>query len=116
MNEFEEEFDPNKEVDAFQQAIARRIILESDRLIDEAFGIIYDPETDPRTKLSAISLLLDRGIPKLGIKHTKDDESEELGSRRELREEIERLIKKKENEGEEVNGEEVNGEEKDEDE
>lgn len=96
FEEFEEQFDQNKEVEAFQQAMARRIILESDRLIDELFGIVFDPDTDPRTKLSAISMLMDRGIPKLGIRHSKEEESEERGSRKELREEIERLLKQQE--------------------
>lgn len=100
FEEFEEQFDQSKEVEAFQQAIARRIILESDRLVDELFGIVFDPDTDPRTKLSAISMLMDRGIPKLGIKHTKEEESEERGSRKQLREEIEKLIKEQ-NEAEE---------------
>jgi uncharacterized protein (DUF2225 family) len=101
FEEFEEQFDQSKEVEAFQQAIARRIILESDRLVDELFGIVFDPDTDPRTKLSAISMLMDRGIPKLGIKHTKEEESEERGSRKQLREEIEKLIKEQSEEEDE---------------
>lgn len=101
FEEFEEQFDQSKEVEAFQQAIARRIILESDRLVDELFGIVFDPDTDPRTKLSAISMLMDRGIPKLGIKHTKEEETEERGSRKQLREEIEKLIKEQNEEEEE---------------
>lgn len=96
MSFFEEEFENSKEMEILQQAMARRIILELDRLLDELFGIVFDPETDPRTKLSAISMLMDRGIPKLGIKHTKEDETEERGSRKQLREEIERLIREQE--------------------
>lgn len=92
FEEFEEQFDQGKEVEAFQQAMARRIVLESDRLVDELFGIVFDAETDPRTKLSAISMLLDRGIPKLGIRHSKEEETEERGSRKQLREEIEKLL------------------------
>jgi hypothetical protein len=95
-----EEFDESKEVEAFRQAIAKRIALESDRLVDEIFGIVYDPETEPKVKLSGISMLLDRGIPKLGIKHSKEDETEERGSRKQLREEIEKLIKEQEEEDE----------------
>lgn len=98
FEEFEEQFDQSKEVEAFQQSIAKRIILESDRLVDELFGIVYDPDTDPRTKLTAISMLMDRGIPKLGIKHTKEEETEERGSRKQLREEIEKLIKEQDEE------------------
>lgn len=92
---FEDDDDENgesKEVEAFRQAIARRIALESDRMVDELFGIIYDPETEAKVKISAISMLLDRGIPKLGIKHSKEDETEERGSRKQIREEIEKLL------------------------
>lgn len=92
MDEFEEEFSESKEVEAFRQAIAKRIALESDRLVDELFEIVYDEETEAKVKISAISMLLDRGIPKLGIKHSKEDEVEERGSRKALREEIERLM------------------------
>lgn len=88
----DEEFSQSKEVEAFRQAIAKRIALESDRMVDELFGIIYDPETEAKVKISAISMLLDRGIPKLGIKHSKEDEVEERGSRKQIREEIERLL------------------------
>lgn len=88
----EGEFDQSKEVEAFRQAIAKRIALESDRLVDELFGIVYDEETEAKVKISAISMLLDRGIPKLGIKHSKEDEVEERGSRKALREEIEKLM------------------------
>lgn len=94
--EDDEEFSQSKEVEAFRQAIAKRIALESDRLVDELFGIVYDPETEAKVKISAISMLLDRGIPKLGIKHSKEDEIEERGSRKQLREEIERLMKENE--------------------
>lgn len=80
------------EVDSFRKAIARKIALESDRLVDELFAIVYDGEVDAKVKLSAISILLDRGIPKLGVQHAKEDESEERGSRKALREEIENLL------------------------
>lgn len=92
----DEEFGESKEVEAFRQAIARRIALESDRLVDELFGIVYDPETEAKVKISAISMLLDRGIPKLGIKHSKEDEVEERGSRKQIREEIEKMLMKNE--------------------
>lgn len=92
MEEFEEEFSESKEIEAFRQAIAKRIALESDRLVDELFGIVYDEETEAKVKISAISMLLDRGIPKLGIKHSKEDEVEERGSRKAIRDEIEKLL------------------------
>jgi hypothetical protein len=95
---FYEEPEESKEVDEFRRAIARRIALESDRLVDELFGLVYDPETEPKVKLSAINTLLDRGIPKLGIQHTKEEETEERGSRKHLREEIEKLIRGEEEE------------------
>lgn len=81
-----------QEVDAFRKAIARRIALESDRLVDELFDVAYDSEVDAKVRLSAISMLIDRGVPKLGIQHSKEEESEERGSRKSIREEIERLL------------------------
>lgn len=91
MAEFEE-FNESEQLEAFRKAIAKRIILESDKLVDVLFGVIYDEEEEAKVKLSAISMLLDRGIPKLGVQHSKEEESEERGSRKALREEIEMLL------------------------
>lgn len=91
MEEFEE-FNESEQLEAFRKAIAKRIILESDKLVDVLFGVIYDEEEEAKVKLSAISMLLDRGIPKLGVQHAKEEESEERGSRKAIREEIEALL------------------------
>jgi hypothetical protein len=91
-----EEGQEGQEVDAFRKAIAKRILLESDRLVDELFAVAYDDEVDAKVRLSAISMLIDRGIPKLGIQHSKEEESEEKGSRKAVREEIEQLLFKTE--------------------
>lgn len=89
-----DEFGDNdgQEVDSFRKAIARKIALESDRLVDELFAIVYDEEVDAKVKLSAISILLDRGIPKLGVQHAKEEELDERGSRKAIRQEIENLL------------------------
>lgn len=89
---FDDDENEGQEVDNFRKAIARKIALESDRLVDELFAIVYDEEVDAKVKLSAITILLDRGIPKLGVQHSKEDESEERGSRKAIREEIEKLL------------------------
>lgn len=88
----EEEFDESEQLEAFRKAIAKRIILESDKLVDVLFGVIYDEEEEAKVKLSAISMLLDRGIPKLGVSHQKEEETEERGSRAAIRDEIEKLL------------------------
>lgn len=88
-----EEFEEGNDVEGFRKAIARRIALESDRLVDELFAIAYDPEVDAKVRLSAIGTLIDRGIPKLGIQHTKEEAEEERGSRKQLREEIEKMLR-----------------------
>lgn len=88
----EEEFNESEQLEAFRKAIAKRIILESDKLVDVLFSVIYDEEEEAKVKLSAISMLLDRGIPKLGVQHTKEEETEEKGSHKALREEIEKLL------------------------
>lgn len=88
--------DEGNELEAFRKAVARRIVADADRLVDELFAIAYDPDADPKVRLSAISMLMDRGIPKLGVQHTKEEESEERGSRTQLRDEIERMIREQE--------------------
>ena len=87
-----EEFDESEQIEAFRKSIARRITLESDRIVDELFSIVYDGETEAKVKLSAINILLDRALPKLGVQHQKEEETEERGSRRQIREEIEKLL------------------------
>lgn len=89
---FEEEPTESEQVENFRKSIAKKIALESDRLVDELFSIVYDDEVDAKVKLSAITILLDRGIPKLGVQHSREDESEERGSRKAIREEIEKLL------------------------
>lgn len=87
-----EEFNENAEVEAFRKSVARRILLESDRLVDSLFSIVYGEDVEAKVKLSAISLLLDRAIPKKGVEHVAQDETEERGSRKAIREELERLL------------------------
>lgn len=85
-----------------RKQISERITKESDKLIDELLLIIYNdsldeegrPIVDAKTKLQAITMLLDRGVPKLGVEHTKSEIIEETTSHKKLRTEIEELIKK----------------------
>jgi hypothetical protein len=90
--EDEEEFSEEDQVENFRKSIARRVALESDKLVDVILNIVYDDEVEAKVKLSGISMLLDRGLPKLGIQHSKEEEVEERGSRKAIREEIERLM------------------------
>lgn len=92
--------DNKEEIEAFKKAVQRRIISDADRLVDTLFAIAYDEDARPQDRLSAINTLMDRAIPKKGVEHSKEEETEEKGSRAELREEIERLIKKKKEEEE----------------
>ena len=85
----EEEGNP---IDELRKSIARRIVEESERLVDELFNIAYDADVQAKTRLSAITILLDRGVPKLGVQHTKDEETDEPKSRSDIREEIENLL------------------------
>src|ERR1700746_1357353 len=89
---FDDDESDGQEVDNLRKSIARKIALESDRLVDELFAIVYDEEGDAKVQLSAITILLDRGIPKLGVQHAKEEETEERGSRKQIREEIEKLL------------------------
>ena len=99
----EEEYE-GVEADTFRKSIAKRILLDSDRLVDELFSIAYDMDVEPKVRLSAISMLIDRGIPKLGIQHSKEEESEEKGSRKQIREEIEKLMLGDDDDGDEDDG------------
>lgn len=91
-----------KSVEAHRKQIVDKITLESDRLIDELLKIIYSddlgedgrPFVDAKVKLSAIAMLLDRGIPKLGVDNSKSEVVEETGTRKKIREEIEQLVKR----------------------
>ena len=86
--------DVEKSIEVLRKKVVDQITLESEKLIQELLDIIYDREVDSRVRLSAIGMLLDRGIPKLGVEHTKDEEVEESNSRKKMRSEIEELIKK----------------------
>lgn len=90
--EEELELDPDEQVKAFQRSIATRIILESDKLTDVLLSIAYDEDEEAKVRLSAISMLYDRGLPKLGVQHSKEEETEERGSRKAIREEIEKMF------------------------
>ena len=74
--------------------VLEKISKNADSLVDELLAIIYNSDTDPRTKLQAIGMLLDRLIPKLGVDTGKVEASEESGARRKLKAEIEELIQK----------------------
>jgi hypothetical protein len=88
----DEEITEAQQVEALRKSIGKRITLEADRIVDELFGIVYDEEVDAKVKLSAINILLDRALPKLGVQHQKEEETEERGSHKDIRLEIEKLI------------------------
>lgn len=88
------------DVDTHRTKVMRKITLESEALVDELLLIIHNheidmegrPIVDAKIKLSAISMLLDRGIPKLGVEHVKTETLEESSTRKRFREEIEALV------------------------
>lgn len=94
FDEFEEELNKaaGQDVDKFRREMADRIALQSHKLIDALFAIVDDAEVEAKVKLSAIAMLLDRGVPKLGVDHTKIEAEEESDGRKALRDEIERLM------------------------
>ena len=89
-------------VESQRKRVVEKITMESGALVDELLSIIYnhdvnvegEPVVDAKVKLSAIAMLLDRGIPKLGVDSTKSSAVEENGTRKKIREEIEALVKK----------------------
>lgn len=90
-----------QDVDLHRTNVVRKITLESEALVDELLLIIYNhdvaadghPVVEPRIKLTAIGMLLDRGIPKLAVDHSKSEIVEESGTRKKIREEIEALVR-----------------------
>lgn len=77
---------------ARSRAVAK-ITLESERLIDELLIIIYAPDVDARVKLSAIGMLLDRGVPKLAVDNKKSEIVEESKTRKKIQEEIRLMMR-----------------------
>lgn len=103
MSEIEKyEVDIQDSVAVERRNAVEKITKESVNLVDELLHIIYNQEldvenrpiVDARTKLQAIGMLLDRGVPKLGVDHGKSDVVEESSSKKKLQKEIEELIKK----------------------
>jgi predicted component of type VI protein secretion system len=94
MSELEEPKD--KEIEVQRRSVIDKIVLESPRLLEELLNIVYDPEVEAKIKLPALSMLLDRSIPKLGVDHAKSEAAEESGTRKKIRAEIEAMFKKQE--------------------
>lgn len=86
--EYEEE---QQEIEKHRKAMANKIALRSEQLVEWLFDLAANAEDD-KVRLSAINTLLDRGIPKLGVEHAKQEAADEPTAKRELREEIEQLF------------------------
>lgn len=85
--------DDEQQVEKCRKEVTRRIAIHSDELIDSLFELANNQEIEAKVRLTAISILLDRGVPKLGIEHTKPDAGSESGGRKAVRDEIEALLK-----------------------
>lgn len=81
-------------LEAKRRRASIKITDHADRMIDELMLIIYSEDVDARIKLSAISMLLDRAVPRLGVQQVSVLEEDEAPAKRGLREDIESLIKK----------------------
>jgi len=85
--------DEQRLVEITRRKIATRIAMESEALINALFDIANDSDEDARVRLTAINMLLERSLPKLGVEHATKETEEESGSSRAMRAEIETLIK-----------------------
>lgn len=83
----------NKLIEQTRRRVAVRIAENMDGLIDSLFEIANNPEEDSKVRLAAINSLLERSLPKLGVEHTKESESEESGGSKAIRSEIEKLLR-----------------------
>lgn len=99
IDKFKEETE--KSVEALRKMVIDQITVESELLIKELLSIAYNPEADSRVKLQAISMLLDRAVPKMGVDHAKVEDDPENHNRRRLREEVEALLMEDSDEEEE---------------
>lgn len=104
-----DDFEVSQSMEMERRQVVTKIVKESGNLVDELLAIIYSnavdeqgrPIVEPRIKLSAIGMLLDRGIPKLAVDGNKSEVIEESRTRKKIREEIEGMMKnKKKDEGE----------------
>lgn len=75
-----------------RRRIAIRIAHNMDNLIDALFDIANSVEEDAKVRLSAINMLLERSLPKLGVEHSEKSETEDTGSSRAIRAELEKLL------------------------
>lgn len=97
------EAEVEQSVELQKKNVVRKIVTHADGLVDELLYIIYNREVDvdghpivePRVKLSAIGMLLDRGVAKLAVDNNKSEVVEESKTRRKIREEIEAMVKGK---------------------
>ncbi len=88
----DEGFSEQEQVEAFRKSIASRILKESDKLVEVLFNVAYDEGVEAKIRLSAISTLLERSLPKMGVSHTREEETEERSSRKAIREDLEKLL------------------------
>ena len=101
------EVEVEQSVEFEKKQVVKKIVQESGRLVDELLHIIYNDQIDnegrpiveARVKLSAIGMLLDRGVPKLAVDNAKSEVLEESRTRKKIREEIEAMVKGKGKEG-----------------
>lgn len=80
-------------IELTRRRTATRIAHEMDSLIDALFDIANDVEEDAKVRLSAINMLLERSLPKLGVEHTEKTETDESSGSKTIRAEIEALLK-----------------------
>lgn len=80
-------------VEGLKKRVVDNIALDAERMIEELKIIAFDREVNITARLQAFGMLLDRSIPKLSVDNTKvDAPAEDTGTRKKIRQEIERLV------------------------
>lgn len=79
-------------IEATRAKIALKIADKAEGLVDALFDIAEDTEAAARDRLTAISMLLERSLPRLSVQKVGDEPEEERGSHAALRMEVENLL------------------------
>lgn len=95
------ELELEKSVEASRRRTIAKITLECDRLTEELLKICYSevvddeghPLVDYKIKLAAISMLLDRGLPRLAVDNSKTQKVEDNSTSKKFAKEIAALVR-----------------------
>jgi len=87
-----EEDELTSSIEATRKKVALKIADKAEGLVEALFDIAENDSTAARDRLTAISMLLERSLPRLSVQKVEGESEEERGSHADLRKEVESLI------------------------